>query len=77
MKALLKFIIESIVDHPEAVSIEEENADNLCTLRITVDKNDMGKVIGKQGKIIKAVRTLMKIPAVKQKKRLNVELLEG
>lgn len=76
MKDLLKFIINSIVDHPDQVEIEEEKGEGIVTFKLNLATEDMGRVIGKQGKIIKAIRTIVRIPAIKQGARVNIELLE-
>jgi len=76
MKKLLKYIITAIVDHPEDVKIEEEETEEQILIKISVHPEDAGKVIGKGGKIIKAIRRLAYILATKRKKRLNIELVE-
>ncbi len=76
MKDTLQFIITSIVQHPEAVSITEEEIDGVITFTISSDPTDIGKIIGKEGKIIRAIRNAMKIPAIKEGKRINISLAE-
>lgn len=76
MKDILIEIIKSIVDKPEAVQVEENESNGLTTLMITVDKDDMGKVIGKGGKIIKAIRNIMRIKAIKEQKRIMINLVD-
>ena len=76
MKDLLEFLARSLVDHPEQVSVEErENADGVL-LRLTVAKEDVGKVIGKQGRIARALRTVVKASAVKEGKQATVEIVD-
>lgn len=77
MKDLLKFITKSIVNNPDQVKINEEKEEGFVNLKLSVAQEDMGKIIGKRGKIIKAIRTLLKIPAIKQNVRVNVELEEA
>ncbi len=77
MKDTLQFIVASIVDNPDAVSVSEEEAEQGTQFIVTVAKEDMGKVIGKEGKIIRAIRNVMKIPAIKQGKRINISLAEN
>lgn len=77
MKDLLKHLIKSIVNNPDQVKINEEKEEGFVNLKLSVAQEDMGKVIGKRGKIIKAIRTLLKIPAIKQGARVNVELEEA
>lgn len=76
MKDALLYIISSIVDNPKKVSIKEEEKDNIVYFTITLAKEDMGKVIGKEGRVIRAIRNVMKIPAIKQEKRINIALLD-
>lgn len=77
MKDALLYIVSSIVDNPKKVNIEETEQDEITNFAVTVAKEDMGKVIGKEGKIIRAIRNLMKIPAIKQNKRINIVLNES
>lgn len=77
MKELLEYLVKSIVDQPEEVRVEEEIARNgLVTILLWAAPQDMGKVIGKQGRIIKAIRKICAIRALKEGKRLNIQLLE-
>lgn len=77
MKDTLQYIISSIVDKPEAVNIEEQTTDGITNLIISVDKEDMGKIIGKEGKVIRSIRNIMKIKAMKQGMRINITIAEG
>lgn len=76
MKDTLHFIITSIVDKPDAVVIEEQDDNGLLVLTVAVAPEDMGKVIGKEGKVIRSVRNIMKIKAMKHNQRINVVLAE-
>lgn len=76
MKDVLELIIKSLVDNADAVSIEEIVNDKTIDLKVTVQDSDMGKVIGKQGKIAKSIRTLMKSLSAKEGKRVNIEFLD-
>ena len=76
MKDILEYIVKALVDNPDAVVITEEDIDGVVTLTIAPDKEDMGKLIGKQGKVIRSIRNLMKIPAMKQNKKVQVQLAE-
>jgi len=76
MKDTLHYIVSSIVDNPEAVKIEETEVEGVVTLLIHVDPLDMGKVIGKEGKVIRSIRNIMKVKALKQNKRISVALAE-
>lgn len=77
MKDTLHFIISNIVDAPEAVEIEESEVDGYITFTVHAAKEDMGKVIGKEGKIIRSIRNIMKIKAMKENKRINITLAEN
>lgn len=76
MKDALTYIVKSIVDNPDSVVIEEEEQDGFMQFSISVDPEDMGKVIGKEGKVIRAIRNVMKIPAVKNNKKIHIVLAE-
>jgi uncharacterized protein len=77
VKDLLKDITSSIVAHPDEVKVEETaDETGLVTLQLKVHEEDMGRVIGKEGKIISAIRTLMRVAAVKQGTRLRIDLVE-
>jgi hypothetical protein len=76
VKDLLEFLARSLVDHPDQVRVEErENADGVL-LRLSVAKEDVGKVIGKQGRIARALRTVVKASAVKEGKQATVEIVD-
>jgi predicted RNA-binding protein YlqC (UPF0109 family) len=77
MKDTLSYIISSIVEHPDEVEIKEEDQDGVTNFIVTVAKEDMGRVIGKSGKVIRAIRNVMKIPAIKSNKRIFVTLSEN
>lgn len=76
MKNTLTYIVSSIVDNPDKVIVEEEEQYDTVNFIVHVDKEDMGKVIGKNGKVIKAIKNVLKIPAIKQNKRINISLAE-
>lgn len=76
MKDILNYIITSIVEKPDEVAVNENEQEGTINLEIDVAKEDMGKVIGKNGKVIKAIRNIMKIPAIKQNKRIYVSITE-
>ena len=75
MKKLLEYLVTSIVEHPEAVVIEENEEEGQINLNIQVHQDDVKIVIGKQGQTIKALRELVKIKAIKERKKVNVNLL--
>ncbi|MGI6703156.1 MAG: KH domain-containing protein [Clostridia bacterium] len=76
MKALVEFIARSLVDHPQMVEVKQVDGEQSIIVELKVAPEDMGKVIGKQGRIAKAMRTIVKASAVKQNKRVVVEIIE-
>lgn len=75
MKELVEYMAKSLVDNPEYISVNEVNKEQSIILELKVAPEDMGKVIGKQGRIAKAIRTVVKAAAVKQHKRVIVEII--
>ncbi len=76
MKDLLEYLVKKIVKNSDEVVVEEDSQNDFVNLRLTVAQEDMGQVIGKKGRIIRAIRDVVRILAVKQNKKVNVELLE-
>lgn len=76
MKQTLVDIARAIVDDPDAVSVSEKVSGDTCVLELTVAKDDMGKVIGRQGKIAKCIRVVMRAAAAKQNKRVIVDIVQ-
>ncbi|HBR01352.1 MAG TPA: KH domain-containing protein [Ruminiclostridium sp.] len=76
MKELLEQIARSLVDNPDDVSVNEVEGEQSLILELRVAEEDMGKVIGKQGRIAKAIRTVMKAAAIKENKRVAVEIIQ-
>lgn len=76
MKDLLEFIAKGLVDHPEQVRVEMLEDSRTITLELYVAPADMGKVIGKQGRIAKAIRTVVSAAALNEKKRVVVEIVQ-
>ncbi len=76
MKDTLTFIVKSIVENDDAVEVTEDEQDGIIHFIISVDPSDIGKIIGKEGKIIRSIRNVMKIMAIKQNKRINVSIAE-
>lgn len=72
MEELVRFIVMSLVDNKEKVVIMREND----TIKIEVDKADMGKIIGKQGRIAKAIKTIVRSTAIKNNEKVFVEIVE-
>ncbi|AEB76147.1 KH domain-containing protein [Clostridium botulinum] len=75
MKNLLEIIAKALVDNPDMVSVNEIIGEQSIILELKVAQDDMGKVIGKQGRIAKAIRTVIKAAAVKEDKRVVVEII--
>ena len=77
MKEVLEIIAKSLVDYPEQVDVKEiNNEDQTVTLELRVAESDMGKVIGKQGRIAKTIRTVVKAAASRENKKVAVEILQ-
>ena len=76
MQELLTFVAQSLVDHPEQVTVTETEGPEAIILELNVAEEDMGKVIGKQGRIAKAIRTVVKAASAKSEKPVFVEIVE-
>ena len=76
MKQILKTIIRNMVENKDAVSINEKEEADKITYEVKVDNKDMGRVIGKQGKVANSIRTLMKALGAKDKRKVVVEFLD-
>ena len=75
MVELVKYIASSLVDKPEAVDVREVETEDGVVIELRVDPEDMGKVIGKQGRIAKAIRTVVKAASAKSEKPVFVEII--
>ena len=76
MKEILETIILSLVEDKSAVQIEEKNNEKSITFEVKVAEKDMGKVIGKEGKVAKSIRTVMKAVAGKERKKVSIDFVE-
>ena len=76
MKELVIFVASTLVDLPEAVEVTETPQDDTTVLELRVAKEDLGKVIGKQGRTAKAMRTLLAAAAEKKNKKYRLEIIE-
>ena len=74
MRELVEVLAQSLVDHPEEVTVQETEKDNEILLELKVAQEDMGKVLGKQGRIAKAIRAVVKAAASKTDKKVIVEI---
>ena len=75
MDQLVLFIAKSLVDQPDAVKVEMREEDDAFVIELSVDPSDVGKVIGKQGRIAKAIRTIVKAASVDAQKKYVVDIL--
>lgn len=76
MKELLEVIAVNLVDNPESVTVKQKEDDRTIVLELKVAPEDMGKVIGKQGRIAKAIRTVVKAAAVQSDKKVQIDILQ-
>lgn len=76
MRELIEFLAKSLVNNPDEVQVSEREEGDTTIFELKVDSDDMGKVIGKQGKIAKAIRTLVRAASTKDSKRVNVEIID-
>ncbi len=77
MKEILEIIIKNLVEDENSVSVTEKEENGTIILEVKVSDKDMGKVIGRQGRIAKAIRTVMKSVSAKEHKKVNVEFLDN
>jgi uncharacterized protein len=75
MKQLIDTIAKALVDHPENVRINEKQTDRSIVFELSVHPNDMGKIIGKQGRIAKSLRTVVQAAATKENKRVLIDIV--
>jgi hypothetical protein len=76
MKDLIKFIAEALVDQPDQVSVKEIEGEQTSVIELKVAKEDLGKVIGKQGRTARAMRTILNAASTKIRKRSVLEIIE-
>jgi predicted RNA-binding protein YlqC (UPF0109 family) len=75
LKQLIEYLVKALVDEPEQVDIQEVPGEEATTYEVRVAPDDLGKVIGKQGRIANALRTVAKAAAMKEKKKVYVEIV--
>ncbi len=75
-KDLAHYIVGSLVDKPDQVTVTEIDSGNMVIVEVQVDASDMGRVIGKGGNVVNSIRTLLQVLAVKQGKRVSLEIVE-
>ena len=76
MKELIEYIAKSLVDQPDVVKVTEVEGERTSVIELSVAKEDMGMIIGKQGRTATAMRTLLNAASMKQKKRTILEIIE-
>lgn len=76
MKALVEYIARSLVDHPDEVQVNEIEGEQTSVLELKVAKDDLGKVIGRQGRTARAIRTILAAASIRANKRAVLEILE-
>jgi len=76
VKALLDYLARSVVEHPDAVQVEEVESGDRVVLRLRVAREDLGRIIGKQGRVAKALRAVVKAGAVKSGRQVKVEIMD-
>lgn len=76
LKELIEFIARALVDHPDEVRVAEISGEQTIVLELRVAKEDLGKVIGKQGRTVKAMRAILSAASSKLRKRADLEILE-
>ena len=76
MKDLITYIAKALVDHPEAVEVSEVEGEQTSVIELKVAKDDLGKVIGKQGRTARSIRTILSAASTKIRKRAALEILE-
>ena len=74
MKEVVEIIAKALVDHPEDVVVDEKQEDHMTLIELHVASDDMGKVIGKQGRIAKAIRTVAKAAGTRENKKVKVDI---
>jgi predicted RNA-binding protein YlqC (UPF0109 family) len=76
MKELTEYIAKSLVDHPDEVAVDEIRHGNRVTLELSVAKDDMGRVIGKGGRVANAIRTLLRVAAEREGSQVTLDVVE-
>ena len=76
MKQLVETVCKSLVDNPEEVKVTQIDGEQTTILELRVHQSDLGKVIGKQGRTARAIRTILAAAGMKQKRRFNLEIIE-
>lgn len=75
-KELVEYIVKSLVDNKEQVEITEENTQDTTVIKVKVAVEDMGRIIGKEGRIIKSIREIVRAYSAKEHKRVSIDIVE-
>lgn len=75
-KELVEYIVKSLVDNKEQVEITEENVQDTTVIKVKVASEDMGRIIGKEGRIIKSIREIVRAYSAKEHKRVSIDIVE-
>ncbi len=76
MKDLIEFIAKSLVDHPEEVQVKQSGGGSRTRIELSVNKEDMGRVIGKNGKVANSIRILLRVAAEREGKQATLDVME-
>jgi predicted RNA-binding protein YlqC (UPF0109 family) len=76
MKDLIEYIAKSLVDHPDEVQVRQSGGGSRVRIELSVSKNDMGRVIGKGGKVANSIRTLLRVAAEREGKQATLDVVE-
>lgn len=76
MKELIEYIARSLVDHPEEVQVRELGSGSRIRIELSVAKDDMGRIIGKGGKVANSIRTLLRVAAEREGKQVTLDVVE-
>ncbi len=76
MKSLIEFIAKSLVEHPEEVKVTQSGSGSRVRIELSVSKDDMGRVIGKSGKVANSIRTLLRVAAEREGKQATLDVVE-
>lgn len=74
MKEIVEYIAKNLVNNPEDITIEEHEENGVVDIKLLVNSEDMGKIIGKQGRIANSIRSILKACAIKEQKKVNLEI---
>ena len=74
MKELTQFLVKNLADHPDQASVQDSESEGTVTLKLVVAEEDKGKIIGKKGKVIKAIRSLVSAAGAKAQKKIVVDI---